>query len=209
MPKMLEKIERRLGEKLFLKGDRCAGPKCAVARRSYPPGAHGKTGRRRRESSEFGSLLQEKQKLRYLYGLDDTNIKKYIKEAVARRNGTFSSTVLLLLEKRLDAVVFRFGFAVSRRKARQVVSHGHIAVNGKMVTSPSYCVKRGDLISIKEKSSPSGAFAGVDERLRFYQVPRWLELDQNRTSGKMISDPVVEDLQTTIDITKIKEFYFR
>lgn len=205
MAKVLEKVERRLGEKLFIKGDRCAGPKCAMVRRSYAPGVHGKG--RRREPSEFGQLFREKQKIRYIYGLDDKDLKRYITIATSQK-GTFGANVLKLLERRLDNVVFRLGFADSRRMARQVIGHGHIMVNGKMLSIPSFQVKKGSVIAIKERSLTS-VFKGIDERLKSYETPRWLSLDTSKKAGTMTADPGADDVQTTVDITKIKEFYSR
>ena len=205
MAKVLEKVERRLGEKLFIKGDRCAGPKCALVRRTYAPGVHGKG--RRREPSAFGVLFREKQKIRYIYGLDDKDLKRYITIAEAHK-GTFGANVLKLLERRLDNVVFRLGLADSRRMARQVVGHGHIMVNGKIVSIPSFQVKKGGVIAIKE-SSIASVFKGIDDRMRSYEAPRWLALDKSKKSGTVVADPEADDVQTTVDITKIKEFYSR
>ena len=205
MTKVLEKVERRLGEKLFIKGDRCAGQKCAFARRSFAPGVHGKS--RRREPSEFGALFREKQKVRYLYGLDDKDLKRYIVMAGSQK-GMFGANVLKLLERRLDNVVFRLGFGDSRRMARQAIGHGHIMVNGKIVSTPSFQVKRGNVISIKE-SSLGSVFKGIDDRLRSYEVPRWLGLDKNKKAGTMTADPEMDDAQIPANITKIKEFYSR
>ena len=205
MAKVLEKVERRLGEKLFIKGDRCAGPKCALVRRTYAPGVHGKG--RRREPSEFGMLFREKQKIRYIYGLDDKDLKRYITIAEAHK-GAFAANVLKLLERRLDNVVFRLGFADSRRMARQVVGHGHITVNGKIVSIPSFQVKKGSVIAIKERSLAT-VFKGIDDRLKPYAAPRWLALDKSKKSGTVVADPEADDVQTTVDITKIKEFYSR
>ena len=205
MTKVLEKVERRLGEKLFIKGDRCAGPKCAMVRRSFAPGVHGKG--RRREPSEFGVLFREKQKIRYLYGLDDKDLKRYIVMAESQK-GMFGANVLKLLERRLDNVVFRLGFGDSRRMARQAIGHGHILVNGKIVSIPSFQVKKGSVIALKE-SSIASVFKGIDDRLRSYVVPRWLALDASKKSGTVAADPDANDAETTVDITKIKEFYSR
>ena len=205
MTKVLEKVERRLGEKLFIKGDRCAGPKCALVRRAYAPGAHGKA--RRREPSEFGQMFREKQKIRFIYNLDDKDLKRYITNASSQK-GTFSTNVLKLLERRLDNVVFRLGFGDSRRMARQIVGHGHITVNGKIVSIPSFQVKKGSVVSIKELSLQT-MFKGIDERLKSIETPRWLSLDKAKKTGTITADPDADDVQTTVDITKIKEFYSR
>ena len=205
MTKVLEKVERRLGEKLFIKGDRCAGPKCALVRRTFAPGVHGKG--RRREPSEFGQLMREKQKIRFVYGLDDKDLKRYITIAMSQR-GTFGANLLKLLERRLDNVVFRLGLGDSRRMARQIIGHGHIMVNGKTMSIPSYQVRKGNVIAIKERSLAT-MFKGIDERLRSYTTPRWLSLDKSKKMGTMTADPEADDVQTTVDITKVKEFYSR
>ncbi len=210
MSKVLEKVERRLGEKLSLKGQRCFGPKCALTRRAYPPGAHGKSKSksRKRGLSEYGGLLREKQKIRFLYGLDDKDVKRYTEEA-ARRPGVFSSRFLQMLESRLDNAIFRLGFAESRRQARHLVSYGHVAVNGKAVTIPSYRVKKGDVITLKGKSLQSGILLGLEMRLKKYEPPAWLKLDKSKNEGVVVSAPEVESTELTVDITKIKEFYSR
>lgn len=209
MPRILEKVERRLGEKLFLKGSRCIGPKCASVRRAYPPGAHGKKKRgRRRGSSEFGSLLSEKQKVRYLYGLDDREVEKYSKKA-ASMPGVFSSNFLQLLETRLDNVLFRLGFTESRRIARQVVGHGHVLVNGRTVNIPSYRVRQEDAVALKEKIISSPLFSELGARLKNYEPPKWLTLDKAQKSGRVVRMPEAEDADITVDVTKVKEFYSR
>lgn len=209
MPRFLEKIERRLGEKLLIKGERCAGPKCAAVRRAYIPGAHGRVrGKRRRGLSEYGSLLKEKQILRFIYGLDDQDIERYSREAVFKR-GIFASIILSLLESRLDNVVFRLGFTESRRAARQAVSHGHIMVDGKTVRIPSYRLSVGELVSIKERALGFGAFLNLEIRIKKYEPPKWLELDRGKKTAKVIGVPDVGDSGITIDVAKIKEFYSR
>lgn len=201
-----EKKERRLGEKLFLKRERCSGPKCALTRRGYPPGVHGKTRRRRRERSEFGTLLNEKQKVRFLYGLDDGELNRYSKQAEGR-GGVFGAALLHLLERRLDTVVFRLGFAESRRTARQMISHGHITAGGKTVTAPSFRVRDHVVISIKASSLASPLFSQLNEHLQKYAVPRWLSLDADKKTGSVIGMPEISDLELTFDPAKIKEFY--
>lgn len=207
MPKVLEKVERRLGEKLFLKGDRCIGPKCAFTRRSYAPGAHGKK-KRRRGSSEFGELLREKQKVRFVYGLDDRDLERYSKEA-SDKQGIFNSNFFKLLEGRLDNVLFRLGFTMGRRQARVLVNHGHATVNGRTVTVPSYRIKKGDVVSLKERSLKSPLFEGLDMRLKNYNPPAWLELDKSKKVGKVVGLPEVEEVGLNVDFTRIKEFYSR
>lgn len=208
MHKILEKVERRLGEKLLLKGSRCVGPKCASVRRAYPPGVHGKRAGRRRAGSEFGHLLREKQKIRFLYGLDDKEIKRYSREAVFGR-GVFAARFIALLESRLDNVVFRLGFSESRRIARQAVSHGHINLNGKTVTIPSVLVRKGNFVAIKESSLSSGHFADLEARLKKYEPPRWANLDKNKKIGTITETPGAEGIAIGADISKVKEFYSR
>ncbi|TSC74725.1 MAG: small subunit ribosomal protein S4 [Parcubacteria group bacterium Gr01-1014_33] len=209
MPKLLEKTERRLGEKLFIKGERCIGPKCAFARRAYPPGAHGKKRARKREASGFASLLNQKQKLRFIYGLDDKDIARYSTLASSKR-GIFGALLIEFLEKRLDNIIFRIGFAESRRAARQRISHGHVLVNGRTVRIPSYSVGKTDEISLKEKILHSPLYAGFGERLKKNsKIPKWLLLDPQKQSAKVVGTPEEADAALPIDITKIKEFYSR
>lgn len=209
MPKILEKVERRLGEKLFLKGEHCAGPKCAAIRRGYPPGAHGKKRGSKRAGSEYGQMLREKQKVRFFYGLDDKEVERYSKEAAKRRRGLFSMELMRLLETRLDNAVFRLGFAESRRSARMMVSHGHITVNGRVLNIPSYHVKKGEEIAVKEISLASSLFGELETRLKKIETPRWLNLDKSKKSGKVISLPEAEDRKETFELAKVKEFYSR
>ena len=208
MAKVLEKVERRLGEKLFIKGDRCLGPKCAMVRRAYPPGLHGKKRGKRREKSEYSTLMNEKQKIRFLYGLDDHQVKRYSKEA-ASRGGIFSSHFLRQLESRLDNVVFRLGLADSRRAARQIITHGHILVKEKPLRVPSYQVKKGDTIRMKDSSSSGAIGIRLEEHLKKYQPPKWLALDANKKEGTVMASPEVDDAGIIIEATKIKEFYSR
>lgn len=206
MTKVLEKVERRLGGKLFLKGDRCVGPKCAVIRRGYPPGVHGK--KRKRGASEYGELLREKQKIRFLYGLDDKDLKRYTQEA-SSRPGIFSSNLLGLLERRLDNVIFRAGFLPARRAARKAVSDGQVLVNGRRVTIPSYLVAKGDTLKLKDKIIGRGPLIDLETRLKKYEPPVWLELDKNKKEVKIKDYPVTGDLEVDLDPTKVKEFYSR
>ncbi len=205
--RLLEKVERRLGQKLGLKPERCSGPKCAAVRRAYPPGAHGKA--RRRAPSEYGELLREKQKVRFLYGIDDTKMRAYIAKA-AGRTGFFTAHLVRLLESRLDNVVFRLGFAASRRAARHCVKYGHITVNGRKVTIPSYQVRREDSIGIRGESRGSALFTDLDLRLKKYEPPLWLALDKGAKVGTVAGDPLPEGEGAPMaDLIKIKEFYSR
>lgn len=209
MQMLKEKIERRLGEKLGLKGERCLGPKCAMVRRAYPPGAHGKKkGGRRRAGSEFGTLLKEKQKVRYSYGLDDKEIERYSNKA-ASKPGIYGANLVQMLETRLDNAVFRLGFVDSRRAARQLVCHGHVTVNGKTINVPSYTVKKGEVIALKEWTLGSGLAGNIELRMKKHEAPQWLVLDKNKKAGTVQRLPEPDDTGFTFDITKIKEFYSR
>ncbi len=208
MARLLEKRERRLGERLFIKGDRCLGPKCAQVRKGYAPGMHGKKRGRRREASEFSTLLTEKQRVRFFYALDEGDLKRYSIKA-ASRAGIFNSNFIRLIELRLDNVVYRLGFAPSRRAARQLTGHGHITVNTKLVDIPSYEVRKDDVIGIKVSSFGLGMVTGLDERLKKHQTPKWLLLDPQKKTGKVVSLPDNDDAGITMDPTKIKEFYSR
>lgn len=208
MTRVLEKTERRLGEKLFLKAHRCSGPKCAHIRRAYPPGVHGKKKSRRRGASEYGQLLHEKQVIRFLYGLDDKDLRRYSTKA-SSKSGVFGSNFLQMLERRLDNTVFRLGFTESRRIARQIVSHGHVLVGGRPVNIPSYQVKVGDIVSLKENLLSSPLFEGFDARIKNYEPPQWLALDRSIKKGAVVRMPQAEDARVTVDVTKVKEFYSR
>lgn len=208
MPRVLEKVERRLGEKLFLKGEHCAGPKCAVIRRNYPPGAHGQKKKSRRARSEYSQLLREKQKVMFSYGLDDKDVERYSEKAT-KRTGLFEEEFIKMIESRLDNVVWRFGFAESRRAARMMVGHGHITINGRIVNIPSYQVKRGDAVAVKENSLGSVLFANLDTRFKKLETPRWLNLDKVKKTGTLIFPPGTEDLRENIEFSKIKEYYSR
>lgn len=202
----MEKKERRLGVKLFLKGDRCIGAKCAMVRRAYAPGIHGAKKRRRgRSSSEYGELMREKQKMRFLYGLDDRAVKRYVASA-SRAGGVFGVNLIRLIERRLDVAVRRLGFAPSMPSARQAVTHRRIAVNGRVVSSPSYGLKRGDVISFPRRAG--SAEAGMEERAGIPVSP-WFSLGDDGRSATLIADPEADAGVGIFDAVKIKEFYSR
>lgn len=206
MPKVLEKVERRLGERLFLKGERCAGPRCSAIRRASPPGARKRTaGRRKRASSEFGLLMREKQKARFFYGLDDHEIEMYSQKAA--RTGLHSAQFLCFLESRLDTVVRHCAFAVSQREARHLITYGHILVNNKKVTIPSYQVKKGNVVAVRERSLSSPRFADLDARIKKHVSPPWIALDAQKKQGTVTGVP--EGAAFAFDAAKIKEFYSR
>ena len=200
-----EKLERRIGEKLFLKGERSFSQKTAVSRRPYPPGLHGK--KRRRGRSEYGTELREKQKVRYLYGIDDGKLKRYFEEARATKNKPTADTLAELLERRLDNVVFRLGFAISRSIARHLASYGHILVNGKSVRQPSLRVKIGDIISPKADELPTALYQDLDLRLKKYTPPEWLELAKDKHEGKVLRLPNMGDVMTQQNMSLVVEYY--
>jgi small subunit ribosomal protein S4 len=199
---------RRAGEKLFLKGERCFSQKCAMIRRAYIPGLHGKTRTRRRRLSEYGQQLAEKQKVRWIYGVSEKQFKNYLK-AIARQKGDKEELLLTQLETRLDNIVFRLGWAKSRSLARQLVSHGHILVNRRKVDIPSYQVKKGDRISIKAKSKKSPLFKDLKTILKKHKTFSWLTLDKEKLEGQMIAQPKIEEIGKTGDMGMIIEFYSR
>ncbi|WAH37416.1 30S ribosomal protein S4 [Alicyclobacillus dauci] len=196
---------RREGIKLYLKGDRCFSEKCAIDRRPYAPGQHGQ-GRKR--TSEYGSQLREKQKARRYYGVLENQFGRYYEEA-ARRRGVTGENLLELLESRLDNVVYRLGFAASRAEARQLVRHGHFNVNGRRVDIPSYLVREGDVIAVREKSREAGRVKELVELLGTRTIPAWLEMDAENLSGKVLRKPAREEIDTPIEEQMIIEHYSR
>ncbi len=199
---------RREGEKLYLKGDRCFSPKCAIERRNVPPGQHGTARAMRRKQSDYALQLREKQKARRIYGVLERQFRGYYADA-ARRTGVTGAALLQYLETRLDNVVFRMGFASSRKQARQLVLHGHFAVNGKKATVPSFTVKPGDIVSVVEGSRSSTYFAGMSKELQSRGVPAWLTLDPRNLSGTVMSLPTRQEIDTPLKEQLIVEFYSR
>jgi len=197
---------RRAGQKLFLKGDRCFGQKCAMIRRPYPPGMHGKAFRRR--ASEYGQQLAEKQKVRHTYGVSEQQFKKYLKEIIGQK-GNKEELFAQKLESRLDNVVFRLGWARSRGLARQMVSHGHIVVNGRKVNIASYQVRKGDIIQIKEASKKKTLFGDLKTILKKYELPQWLSLDKQKLEGKVKGQPTLEDIGKVGELSMVIEYYSR
>ena len=196
---------RRAGEKLFLKGDRCFTPRCAFERRRTPPGDQ---SRRRRRPSEYGVHLLEKQKAKYIYGVFESQFRRYMTEAF-NSPGVTGMNLLRSLERRLDNVIFSLGFADSRKQARQILNHGHFLVNGTRNDIPSYLVKAGDIIAWKESVKATDFFKERTDGIPKRPVPAWLNLDQTEMSGSVISLPADEDLQQNIDSRLIVEFYSR
>lgn len=199
------KLCRREGAKLFLKGERCYTDKCSFDRRPYPPGQH---GQRRMKFTEYGVRLREKQKVRRMYGVVEKQFRGYFK-AADQAKGVTGENFLNLLERRLDNVVFRFGFARTRAEARQLVLHRHFLVNGKRVNIPSYRIQAGDTIEVREKSGSKKVFeeAGVQSASRV--MPEWLVREEGKLAGKVASLPFREALTLPIQEQLIVEYYSR
>ena len=202
------KLCRREGEKLFLKGERCFSPKCAIERRPYIPGQHGKKGTFRRKMSDFGIQLREKQKARRIYGVLERQFRKYFEEA-QRTPGLTGENLLATLERRLDNVVYRLGFADSRPQARQVVNHGHVYVNGRKLDIPSALVSEGDVITVRPHSRENEYFKIMAETLGTKAVPSWLTVNAGEMSGRITAMPGRGDIDTTINEQLIVEYYSR
>lgn len=192
---------RREGMKLFLKGDKCYTDKCPVSRRMYAPGQHGQN---RKKLSNYGIQLREKQKVKSIYGVLEAQFRRYFEEA-ERRKGITGENLLQMLERRLDNVVYRLGFAASRAQARQIVKHGHILVNGKKVDIPSYEVKVGDVVSVKEKSRQMQVIKDNLEANR--NVPDWLQLNKDNFEGTVVALPKREHIDIPIEEHYIVELY--
>jgi small subunit ribosomal protein S4 len=195
---------RRIGEKLFLKGERCFTPRCAIEKRRRPPG---NTTPRRRRSSDWALQLREKQKARFTYGVLERQFRNYF-DMARERSGVTGDVLLQLLETRLDNVVYRLAFAESRRQARQLVNHGHFTVNGRRMDIPSYLVKEGDTVEWKAvKDSVPDFIQTLTDGLPKRPVPIWLRLDAANLKGEVASMPGSSDIQTGIDARLIVEFY--
>src|SRR5216683_3023759 len=196
---------RREGLKLFLKGERCYSDKCAIERRNYPPGAHGQA---RTRFSEFAIRLREKQKVKRIYGLMETQFAKYF-EMAERMAGITGENLLVLLERRLDNVVYRLGFSSSLAQARQLVLHGHIVVGTKAVTIPSYLLEVGQVVSINEKSRQKKVIVEAIELAQRRGVPSWMALEREQFRGSLRSLPARADLTMPISEKLIVEHYSR
>ncbi|MCP4344900.1 MAG: 30S ribosomal protein S4 [Desulfobacterales bacterium] len=190
--------------KLFLKGDRCYSDKCAFERRSYPPGQHGQ--RRRGKTSDYGIQLREKQKVKRMYGLSEKQFRLFFERA-ERQKGITGTNLLVLLERRFDNVVYRLGFVNSRTQGRHFVRHNHFLVNGKRVNIPSYMIKKGDVIEIREKSRKVQAIGDALDAVVRRGVPQWLDLEKENMKGLVKGFPVREDLTMPIQEQLIVELY--
>ena len=197
------RICRREGDKLFLKGDRCYTDKCAIARRGYAPGQHGQG---RKKMSEYGTQLREKQKAKRYYGLLENQFYHYF-ELASKMAGKTGENLLKVLESRLDNVVYRAGFAMSRPEARQLVSHGHFTVNGKAVNIPSYLVKAGDVVAIVEKSMSSDKIKGVLEANASRPALNWLSVDKNKAQATVVNLPERSEIDLQVEEQLIVELY--
>lgn len=202
MPRVLEKKERSLGIKLSIRGERCLSPKCASIRKPYRPGQHGKKFRRR--MSEFGSQLQEKQKIKFSYNLGDRQMKKIFQEAAEAGDSSIAE-ITEALENRLDNVVMRLGLAESRSIARQLVNHGHITVNGRKVTTGSYRLRVGDRVSVKPASRNLLPFQELVEKLKKQEVPSWLALDKENLEGKIEALP--REVELPYELSLVVDYY--
>ena len=197
------RICRREGQKLFLKGSRCYSDKCSISRRNYAPGQH---GQKRAKLSEYGTQLREKQKTKSYYGVGEKQFRRYF-EMASNKKGITGENLLQILESRLDNVVYRLGFGASRAQARQLVNHGQFEVNGGKVDIPSYLVKAGDVISVRESKKENGAIKANIEVNSARPVPAWLELNNETLSGKVVRLASREDVDIPVEEHLIVELY--
>jgi small subunit ribosomal protein S4 len=202
------KLCRREGMKLFLKGEKCFTPKCPVERRPYPPGQHGNKRMGRRKASDYSVQLREKQRARRIYGVLESQFRRLFEQA-ERRPGVTGINLLQLLEQRLDNVVFRMGYADSRPQARQLVNHGHIAINGKNTDIPSALVKPGDVVSVVAGSADKKYFKDLRDFLRERRSPEWLQRDDANLSARIVAAPARNQIETSLNEQLIVEFYSR
>ncbi|MCI0478633.1 MAG: 30S ribosomal protein S4 [Anaerolineales bacterium] len=199
---------RREGEKLFLKGDRCTSGKCAIEKRNYPPGPHGQSGSFRRKISDYATQLREKQKARRIYGVLERQFRRYFAEA-SKSSGVTGAALLQLLEARFDNVVYRLGFASSRKQARQLVLHGHFTVNGAKATVPSYVLKPGAQIAVTEDSRKNAYFQQIAKELTRHQLVEWLSLDAANLTASVLHLPSRQQIETPLKEQLIVEYYSR
>ena len=195
---------RREGMKLFLKGERCYTEKCAIEKRNLPPGQHAKA--RKAKLVGYGLQLREKQKVKRIYGVLENQFRRYF-ETAERTRGITGETLLQLLERRLDNVIYRLGLATSRPQARQLVRHGHFMVNGRKVDVPSYSVRPGDVISVKGPSAQAAVLAHAMEEVKGRGIPEWLQFDSANMSGRVVSLPTREQINLPVQEQLIVELY--
>lgn len=203
------KLCRREGEKLFLKGQRCYSPKCAFERRGFPPGDHGKDAQfRRRRVSDYSRQLREKQKARRIYSVTEKQFRRYYRAALQKR-GVTGENLLQMLERRLDNVVFRLGFAESRAQARVLVTHGHFNVNGRRTDIPSMLVRPGDVVLVRPESRKRTYFKELAALAETRTTPRWLDRDLKDLAGRIVQNPERQDIDASLHEQLIIEFYSR
>jgi small subunit ribosomal protein S4 len=190
--------------KLFLKGERCYTEKCAIEKRNFPPGQHGKS--RRQKMAGYGIQLREKQKVKRIYGVLEDQFRRYF-EAADRQRGITGETLLQLLERRFDNVVYRLGLATSRAQARQLVRHGHFLINGKKVDIPSYSVRPGDVVSVRTTSRQNPTIAHAIEEVKGRGIPGWLTFDAGEGAGRVVSLPTREQINLPVQEQLIVELY--
>jgi len=207
MKKNVCKICRRLGQKLFLKGEKCSSPKCAMIKRAFAPGQ--KKKKVRRNISEYAKELKEKQKLKNWYNLKEYKFKRYVQDVLSNKGeiGNLSEELIKKLEKRLDNVIFRMNLARSRKEARQLVSHAYFLVNGKAVNIPSFSVRKGDIISLKDTKKNKKLFTEVLVPLQKNQISSWLEFNLKKMEGKITGEPSLEEALPPAEILSVFEFY--
>jgi small subunit ribosomal protein S4 len=194
--------------KLFLKGERCMSSKCAMERRAFVPGMHGRTGQFRRQVSDYGQQLREKQRARRIYGVLERQFRRYYEDAL-RTRGQTGANLLAYLERRLDNVVYRLGFADSRAQARQMVTHGHFEVNGRRLDIPSALVDAGDVVRVQDASRRNGHFQGLGEVLEHRTPPVWLVLNAADMAGTVATLPTREQIEAPLNEQLIVEYYSR
>ncbi|MCD4762319.1 30S ribosomal protein S4 [bacterium] len=200
------KLCRRAGEKLFLKGDRCNTPKCAMVKRNYHPGFHG--SRRMSRPTPYGLQLAEKQKAKRQYGMLEKQFKITFEKA-KKSKGNLGENFVKLLEMRFDNVIFKLGFAKSRSQARQLINHGHFTVNGRKLDIPSYLTRSGDEVAIKGNKKEAKIFKPLANELKQFEAPGWLNLDKKEVKGKVLHIPEMELINPTFNVQMIVEFYSR
>ncbi|MHB9031442.1 MAG: 30S ribosomal protein S4 [Anaerolineae bacterium] len=199
---------RREGMKLFLKGERCLGPKCAVEKRAYAPGMHGQKTQFRQRQSDYGMQLREKQRTRHIYGVLERQFRRYFEIALKQRGQT-GANLLIILESRMDNLVYRFGFADSRAQARALVTQGHFDLNGHRMDIPSALLKPGDIVTVHETSRQNGYFKGLGEVLEQRELVNWLSMSPQTLTGTVIALPTREQIDVPIQEQLIVEYYSR
>ena len=200
---------RRAGEKLFLKGERCFTPKCAMERKPYPPGRLISEKKHRSSVTEYGTQMKEKQKVRNTYRVTEKQFSNYVKEASGKRGANPAENLFESLESRLDSAVFRAGFAGARSLSRQMVAHGHITVNGRRTTIPSRQLKVGDVLAIRAGSAGSKLFEGLGEKWKTATVPTWIKTDAGKLTAVFQGKPKVGQGESSFNLTSVIEFYSR